>query len=87
MTTGSGTTDGPMNLFTLTIASLITCDIALLINRSHEWVKHGTCVTTLNPTCYGSEYTPYQDVVDYFEVSILAKFISPEPASVTDFHF
>ncbi|KAI8580802.1 hypothetical protein K450DRAFT_236059 [Umbelopsis ramanniana AG] len=34
---------------------------------SHEWVKHGTCVSTLNPSCYGSEYTPYQDVIDYFE--------------------
>ncbi|KAJ2955327.1 hypothetical protein NQZ79_g8667 [Umbelopsis isabellina] len=34
---------------------------------SHEWVKHGTCVSTLSPSCYGNEYTPYQDVIDYFE--------------------
>ncbi|KAI8991243.1 ribonuclease T2-like protein [Mycotypha africana] len=33
---------------------------------SHEWTKHGTCVSTLRPTCYGSNYKKYQDVVDYF---------------------
>ncbi|ORX73003.1 ribonuclease T2 [Linderina pennispora] len=32
---------------------------------SHEWSKHGTCVTTLDPSCYTS-YTQYQDVNDYF---------------------
>ncbi|KAJ1932915.1 hypothetical protein GGF37_006900, partial [Kickxella alabastrina] len=37
---------------------------------THEWVKHGTCVSTLDPSCYGSggidEYTPKRDVLDYF---------------------
>ncbi|KAJ1838314.1 hypothetical protein LPJ57_011169, partial [Coemansia sp. RSA 486] len=33
---------------------------------SHEWSKHGTCVTTLFPRCYGPSYTRYRDVVDYF---------------------
>lgn len=45
--------------------------LKLCANRSHEWVKHGTCVSTLSPQCYGSEYTAYQDVIDYFEVSVL----------------
>lgn len=34
---------------------------------SHEWSKHGTCVSTLRPTCYGDSYQKYQDVIDYFE--------------------
>ncbi|RKP27695.1 ribonuclease T2-like protein, partial [Syncephalis pseudoplumigaleata] len=33
---------------------------------THEWGKHGTCVSTLNPRCYGSGYTPNQDMLDYF---------------------
>lgn len=32
---------------------------------SHEWNKHGTCVSTLEPHCYES-YVPYQDAHDYF---------------------
>lgn len=36
---------------------------------SHEWTKHGTCVSTLRPTCYGSSYQKYQDVIEYFQVS------------------
>ncbi|KAI8328358.1 RNase Sy [Chlamydoabsidia padenii] len=32
---------------------------------SHEWDKHGTCVSTLAPKCY-SNYQQYQDVYDYF---------------------
>jgi len=31
----------------------------------HEWGKHGTCVTTLNPSCF-SEYKPRQEVAAYF---------------------
>ncbi|KAI9318258.1 ribonuclease T2-like protein [Dichotomocladium elegans] len=34
---------------------------------SHEWTKHGTCVSTLRPTCYGDSYRKYQDVEEYFE--------------------
>ncbi|KAJ2004676.1 hypothetical protein H4R26_002370 [Coemansia thaxteri] len=34
---------------------------------THEWVKHGTCVTTLHPRCYGPPgYRPQQEVADYF---------------------
>ncbi|KAJ1980906.1 hypothetical protein H4R34_002287 [Dimargaris verticillata] len=32
---------------------------------SHEWSKHGTCVTPLAPDCY-AEYRPFGDVVGYF---------------------
>ncbi|KAI8374332.1 ribonuclease T2-like protein [Radiomyces spectabilis] len=32
---------------------------------SHEWTKHGTCVSTLRPVCYGN-YTQYDDVLEYF---------------------
>ncbi|KAJ5674126.1 hypothetical protein N7462_009565 [Penicillium macrosclerotiorum] len=34
----------------------------------HEWNKHGTCVSTLEPHCY-EDYIPQQDVVDYFDKS------------------
>lgn len=27
---------------------------------SHEFNKHGLCVTTLDPTCFGSSYVPGQ---------------------------
>ncbi|KAI8319175.1 ribonuclease T2 [Martensiomyces pterosporus] len=36
---------------------------------SHEWSKHGTCVTTLNPSCYAN-YIQYEDVNDYFSTVI-----------------
>lgn len=36
---------------------------------SHEWTKHGTCVTTLRPACYGHTYRKYQDMEEYFEVT------------------
>lgn len=32
---------------------------------AHEWAKHGTCISTLKPTCY-ENYTAQQEVVDYF---------------------
>ncbi|KAI8983749.1 ribonuclease T2-like protein [Pilobolus umbonatus] len=34
---------------------------------SHEWTKHGTCVSTLRPSCYGTTYKKYDDVLEYFE--------------------
>ncbi|CAO3607777.1 unnamed protein product [Mucor hiemalis] len=37
---------------------------------SHEWTKHGTCVSTLRPTCYGTSYKQYEDVIDYFEQTL-----------------
>ncbi|KAF9134594.1 ribonuclease T2-like [Mortierella sp. 14UC] len=32
---------------------------------SHEWSKHGTCISNLAPACI-LNYTPNQDVYDYF---------------------
>lgn len=32
----------------------------------HEWNKHGTCINTLAPSCYGDAYTPGVEVVDFF---------------------
>ncbi|KAF9920403.1 ribonuclease T2-like [Linnemannia zychae] len=36
---------------------------------SHEWSKHGTCFSTLNPSCYSNSqtYIPDQDVYSYFK--------------------
>ncbi|KAI8148143.1 ribonuclease T2-like protein, partial [Fennellomyces sp. T-0311] len=34
---------------------------------SHEWTKHGTCVSTLRPACYGDTYRKFQDLEEYFE--------------------
>lgn len=31
----------------------------------HEWGKHGTCISTLEPSCY-SDYQPTQEAVDFF---------------------
>jgi ribonuclease T2 len=35
----------------------------------HEWSKHGTCVSTLEPKCYEG-YQSAQEVVDYFRKSV-----------------
>lgn len=32
----------------------------------HEWRKHGTCMNTLAPACYGEGYTDGDEVVDFF---------------------
>jgi ribonuclease T2 len=32
----------------------------------HEWNKHGTCVNTLAPSCYGDSYKVGDEVVDFF---------------------
>ena len=32
---------------------------------SHEWNKHGTCMSTLEVDCY-PEYAPQEEVKDYF---------------------
>ncbi|POY72051.1 hypothetical protein BMF94_4921 [Rhodotorula taiwanensis] len=37
---------------------------------AHEWNKHGTCISTLNTTCYGRAYKQYEEVVDYYERTI-----------------
>jgi ribonuclease T2 len=36
----------------------------------HEWAKHGTCVSTLEPTCYKSSYRSKEEVVDYFAIAV-----------------
>lgn len=35
----------------------------------HEWSKHGTCISTLNPSCYPS-YQPTQEVPDFFNRTV-----------------
>ncbi|KIW03986.1 uncharacterized protein PV09_04817 [Verruconis gallopava] len=35
----------------------------------HEWSKHGTCVSTLEPACYVN-YTATQEVVQYFQKAV-----------------
>ncbi|KAI0555600.1 ribonuclease T2-like protein [Xylaria curta] len=35
----------------------------------HEWSTHGTCVSTINPSCYSS-YTKGQEAADYFQVVV-----------------
>ncbi|SLM36594.1 Ribonuclease T2-like [Lasallia pustulata] len=35
----------------------------------HEWGKHGTCISTLDPNCY-IDYTPQEEVVDFFERTV-----------------
>ncbi|KAL4977026.1 ribonuclease T2-like protein [Aspergillus desertorum] len=35
----------------------------------HEWNKHGTCINTIEPTCY-TDYTPQEEVVDYLQKAV-----------------
>ncbi|TVY19483.1 Ribonuclease T2-like [Lachnellula arida] len=35
----------------------------------HEWGKHGTCISTLEPSCY-TDYTPTQEVPDFFQKTV-----------------
>ena len=35
----------------------------------HEWSKHGTCVSTLEPKCY-ADYQEAEEVVDYFAKAV-----------------
>lgn len=35
----------------------------------HEWGKHGTCVNTIDPSCY-NDYTPTQEVPDFFQKTV-----------------
>lgn len=35
----------------------------------HEWNKHGTCISTLEPRCY-PDYVPQQEVVTYFQKTV-----------------
>ncbi|KAB2572817.1 Ribonuclease T2 [Lasiodiplodia theobromae] len=35
----------------------------------HEWSKHGTCISTLKPSCY-TDYDPTQEVPDFFDRAV-----------------
>lgn len=35
----------------------------------HEWGKHGTCISTLEPKCY-TDYTPQEEVPDFFQKTV-----------------
>jgi ribonuclease T2 len=35
----------------------------------HEWAKHGTCISTLKPSCYTS-YTAQEEVPDFFQKTV-----------------
>lgn len=35
----------------------------------HEWGKHGTCISTLDPKCY-TDYTGQEEVVDFFQKTV-----------------
>jgi len=35
----------------------------------HEWSKHGTCISTLEPQCY-SDHKATEEVVDYFQRAV-----------------
>lgn len=36
----------------------------------HEWDKHGTCMSTLVPGCYGAGYRPAMEAADYFKATV-----------------
>jgi ribonuclease T2 len=36
----------------------------------HEWNKHGTCINTLSPSCYGDDYQVGDEVVDFFAKAV-----------------
>lgn len=36
----------------------------------HEWSKHGTCVSTLSPSCYSPSYRTAEEAVDYFRSAV-----------------
>ncbi|TKA80219.1 hypothetical protein B0A55_04162 [Friedmanniomyces simplex] len=35
----------------------------------HEWAKHGTCISTLDPDCY-TDYQPTEEVPDFFNRTV-----------------
>ncbi|OCL06839.1 ribonuclease T2, partial [Glonium stellatum] len=35
----------------------------------HEWGKHGTCISTLSPSCY-TNYQPTEEAVDFFQKTV-----------------
>lgn len=49
----------------------------------HEWSKHGTCISTLNTKCY-TNYTPQQEVVDFFGATVNLFKALPTYGSLAD---
>ncbi|KAI0308184.1 ribonuclease T2 [Multifurca ochricompacta] len=39
---------------------------------AHEFSKHATCTSTFDVACYGPDYQPHQDVVDFFDAVVRA---------------
>ncbi|GME71196.1 unnamed protein product [Ambrosiozyma monospora] len=37
---------------------------------THEFNKHGTCMSTIKPSCYSSDYKEHQNAVDYIKKAI-----------------
>ncbi|KAJ3051327.1 ribonuclease T2-like [Rhizophlyctis rosea] len=37
---------------------------------THEFNKHGTRMSTINPKCYGKSYKPHLPVLDYFKTTL-----------------
>ncbi|KAJ3215549.1 Ribonuclease T2 precursor (RNase T2) [Dinochytrium kinnereticum] len=37
---------------------------------SHEFTKHGTCFSVIDPACYGPKFKKDQDVLDYFRIAM-----------------
>lgn len=35
----------------------------------HEWYEHGTCVSTLDPSCY-TDYETGMEAVDFFQITV-----------------
>ena len=38
-------------------------------SREHEWSKHGTCYSTLSPSCY-TNYQAEDELVDFLNTTI-----------------
>ncbi|RKO90551.1 ribonuclease T2-like protein, partial [Blyttiomyces helicus] len=37
---------------------------------SHEWTKHATCLSTIDPKCYGRNFKKDEDVSDFFRTAV-----------------
>ena len=38
---------------------------------AHEFSKHATCFSTFNTPCYGPQAKPHEDVLDFFEATVM----------------
>jgi ribonuclease T2 len=51
---------------------------------AHEFAKHATCFSTFDLPCYGPQYVPHQDVIEYFETAVLYELRLPTYKWLTD---